>query len=113
MLKNLDKLICRILHTLKQALYATESLTDLEKPSSFNPFVVGSIPAQPPSITKGLRENVALFFVQNFNADLMCGFLSGKCQKFLRLNEFDPKAFCFLNSSNQLAFIFFFIDASF
>jgi hypothetical protein len=27
---------------------------------TFNPFVVGSIPAQPPSITKGLRENVAL-----------------------------------------------------
>ena len=42
----------------------------------FNPFVVGSIPAQPTNKKKGLRENVTLFFVQNFNTYLMCGFNS-------------------------------------
>ncbi len=46
---------------------------------TFNPFVVGSIPARPTkfgSRNKRLRKNAAFFFVQNFNADLMCGFLS-------------------------------------
>jgi hypothetical protein len=50
---------------------------------TFNSFVVGLIPAQPLTIAKGLRENVALFFVQNFNADLMCCFLLGNYQRFL------------------------------
>jgi hypothetical protein len=50
-------------------------LAQLVEQRTFNPFVVGSIPAQPTNKKKGLRENVALFFVQNFNADLMCGFV--------------------------------------
>ena len=60
---------------------------------SFNPFVVGSIPAQPPSITKGLRENVALFFVHNFNADLMCGFLGVTVKTTNARNVGNPDVF--------------------
>jgi hypothetical protein len=51
---------------------------------------VGSIPAQPTRIcnrNNGLQEIVAFFFVQNFNADLMCGFLFGECQKLLRFDH--------------------------
>jgi len=46
---------------------------------------VGSIPAQPTNKKKWLRENVAIFFVQNFNADLVCGFLFG----ITTFNKFD------------------------
>jgi hypothetical protein len=35
-------------------------------------------------LKKGLRENVALFLVQNFNLYQRCDFLSGNCQKIIR-----------------------------